>query len=265
MSGVETDFRCHYDAVGRGLPILCLAGFGCSNWIFADLAEGLADKAQSIMPDARGMGRSPRAEAPYSIAGLAADGLALMDRLGIERFAVMGISMGGFVAQSLCLSAPKRVRALLLLCSSGAGSGYVPLPELDERELAQWYNEDPEKIARANTRATTHPSFERDNPTAFEAVVRAKRMHRAPLDQLLLQQKAVLEFVREPMPLEHIDCPSLVLSGAADRFVAPENSRLLARQLPRARLCLFPESDHLFFLEKPGPVTAAILDFLEGL
>jgi len=253
-----------FDHGGQGPPVLCCPGFGCSNWIFADLARRLAGQATWIMPDPRGMGRSAPADRAYAIADLARDGLDLMDRLGYERFGLLGISMGGFVAESLVMAAPERVTALVLMCTTGPGPGFVPLPEVQEEMLRTWYAMDPATVVGANTDATVHPSLKQRDPERYHAIMAAKLRNRADLNQVLLQQKAVKAFLEKPLPLASIACPTLVLAGENDRFVAAENARILARTIPNAQLRLFPNTDHLFFLEEPELVAQAVGTFLEA-
>lgn len=171
MSSETQRFGGHYDVVGEGLPVLCLAGFGCSNWIFDYMAQALSAHVQMIMPDNRGMGRSPHADEPYTLDDLAADALGLMDDLGIQRFAVLGISMGGFVAQSLCLQAPQRVRGLMLLCATGPGDAFVPLPQISNEMLAESYTQPVVEMIRHNTEITTSPNFERRDPEMFMRIL----------------------------------------------------------------------------------------------
>lgn len=250
---------------GQGIPVLCLAGFGCSHWIFEELAEMLADVARMVMPDPRGMGRSPYAETPFTVDDMAADALAVMDRLGYERFALMGISMGGFVAEKIALKVPQRVQGAMLLCTSGPGPEFVPVPELDEAMLRSWYELPTETVVRANTDATVHPDLKDRDPGRYQAILHAKRNHRADLEQVLFQQQAVSAFLEKPLALTEITCPSLIMTGANDRLVDPDNSRRLGRLLPSARVVEIPKTDHLFFLEKPTAVCAEIRAFLEGL
>ena len=204
------DFTGHYDCLGSGPPILCFPGFGCANWIFKALATRLSDHATWVLPDPRGMGCSPMTAEPYSISDLAGDGLALMDQLGYERFAVMGISMGGCVAQSLVIAAPERVEALLLLCTTSPGPAFEPLPAVDEEILRAWYAGDPAEVVRANTDATVHPTLKQRAPERYREIRAAKLRYRASLEQLLLQQRAVKTFFELRLPLKTIACPTLI-------------------------------------------------------
>lgn len=265
MTVLPKRFRGAYITVGQGRPVLALAGLGCANWIFDEMTENLADCARFILPDNRGMGRSPRATGEYEVEDLARDALALMDDLGIRQFTLLGISMGGFIAQSLIQLAPERVNALILMCTTGPGSDFVPLPCLSDVLLEASYSVAPEKRVHISTESTTFPGLKQRDPGLFEKISAKKLRHMAELDQLKFQNTAATRFTEGNMDYSRFRCPSLILSGANDRFVAVENARILSRKIKGSGLAIFPETDHLFFLEKPEPVAAEIRDFLESL
>ena len=263
MTVTEKHFKGHYDQQGHGAPILCLAGFGCSNWIFEGLANKLQDSFCFIMPDNRGMGKSPKASEPYSIEDLAEDALQLMTDLGHEQFHVIGISMGGFLALALSLLEPQRVLRLILMCATAAGDDFVPLPEVSEEMLIRSYACDATTVIRLNTEMTTHGSLQQRDPEVFAQILHNKLLFRADRDQLLLQSRAVNRFLEKELALSQITAPCLLLSGDNDQVVDCRNSSILTRKLRDARVVLITETNHLFFLEKRDEVCAHILAFLE--
>ena len=121
---MATKFNGHFDLIGEGPPILCIPGFGNSNWVFNKLVKGQSRQFTFVLPDNRGMGRSPAAMQPYFMQDLAQDCINLMDDLGHEKFSVIGLSMGGFIAQLLTLMVPNRVNSLALLCSTSSGEDF---------------------------------------------------------------------------------------------------------------------------------------------
>ena len=256
----------HHRCIGEGPPLLVLNGLGCANWFFSEQAEILADLRRFVLVDNRGMGGSPHVSEPYAIEDLARDALWLMDTLGHEQFEVLGYSMGGFVAQALCLLEPHRVSALMLLCSTSSGPGYKPLPEVTGDMLAESYKMKPRVMIEANLRMTMHPNFIKRQPERFSEILDLRLENLADLDQLLLQNQASRAFIEGPTrPLHTLSCPTLVLAGAQDRFVPPENAAILARTIPGGRSALVDESDHLFFIEKPREVSTHLRRFLESL
>lgn len=113
-SWIDVDgLRLHIEQTGSGPPLFLLHGLGSGAWDWEYQVPELARHFRVIAPDFRGHGRS-EGRGPYRIATWAADTLAIADRLGIERFSMLGYSMGGAVAQQIALDAPRRVRRLAL-------------------------------------------------------------------------------------------------------------------------------------------------------
>ncbi|MEO5362381.1 MAG: alpha/beta hydrolase [Magnetococcus sp. DMHC-8] len=256
-------FTGHWQQTGTGIPVLGLSGFASGHWMLHDLLAPLGNQGCFILPDNRGMGLSPPASAPYSLADLADDGLQLVDELGHDRFAVIGLSMGGFVAQRLALAAPRRVRRLVLLCTASAGELFRPhFPLLTRQQVAEIYRLPPEERIRAALSPAFCPLLAERYPRVYEAVFRQRLAHPEQVDQVLYQYDAVAQFLASDIPLSAITCPTLVLAGDQDRLVPRINAELLAQQLPNAQLAIVPDTDHLFFLEKREEVSQMIARFL---
>ncbi len=259
---MHSTYKNHVVTVGEGFPLICLPGFGSANWVFAKMAEGLADTFTVVMPDNRGMGRSPPSTAPYSINDLALDALQVMDERGFERFGVIGLSMGGFIAQILTLTAPKRVAGLALLCTTSSGpefEGHFPL--MPEDQLRAIYTLDPLARARLALDASLVPFLQTRYQTIYDYLIQMRTTLPENPAEVFLQYSAVASFMKQPLPLERIRCPVLVLSGDKDILVPPENAHLLVKKIPGARLHFIPETDHLFFLEKAPDVADLLKAF----
>lgn len=134
MSSVEL----HYELVGPSdAPVLVLAGpLGSTLEIWDPQVEALADRFQLLRYDHRGHGRSPVPSGPYTIAELAGDVLALLDRLGIESASFCGLSLGGMVGIRLAAEAPDRLSSLVL-CSTTARFDDVS-PYLERAASVRW-------------------------------------------------------------------------------------------------------------------------------
>lgn len=264
MSRPSTCFKGTFQDVGTGPALLCLAGFGCDSWIFEAMIADLSADFRLIIPDNRGMGASPSVQDSYTIQDLAQDALDLLDDLELDHCHVLGISMGGFIAQALCLAAPNRVDRLMLFCTTSSHKDFVPVPIFSEADLEAGYATDPEQAALKSAAMTTHPRFQEENKEAFQWIISQKIRRRAALDQVKLQARAVSAFLEQKHPIEKITSPTLIMSGDADRFVDPRNSQRLAEILPNATVRLIPQTDHLFFLEKPNGVHDAIRTFLKN-
>lgn len=118
----------HYELTGPSdSPVLMLAGpLGSSVDIWQPLMDRLTERFQVLRYDHRGHGRSPAPGGPYTIAEIAGDAIALLDRLDIEQAAVCGLSMGGMVGICLAAYSPERVSSLVLCSTSAHYEDYGP-------------------------------------------------------------------------------------------------------------------------------------------
>ncbi len=133
-----------YELAGSGPRVLFCNGSGATLEGARPLLAAVARSVELLAFDQRGIGASGPAPAPYGMARLAADAQGLLDAVGWDTAAVVGVSFGGMVAQELAVTAPERVERLALLCTSpgGAGGSSYPLHELealppDERAAAR--------------------------------------------------------------------------------------------------------------------------------
>ena len=182
----------HYERRGNGAPLLLIQGMGANSthWGEPFLRE-LERDFELLLYDYRGVGRSGPLEGPLTVAGLAADALALLDALEVADAHVLGISMGGMVAQELALAAPERVRALMLGCTTCGGSqSKTTAPEIVQRLTAAALSRDRERMLRAGFEvdrlapprgragATTPPSWR--PRSSFRRAFRSCSPRRAP-------------------------------------------------------------------------------------
>jgi pimeloyl-ACP methyl ester carboxylesterase len=166
----------------------------------------------------------------------------------------MGISMGGFIAQELCKIATDRVKALSLMCTTSGNKDFIHPVPLTEEGLRQFASLDPQIAAEFATIGTTFPNFKLNNSIQFKKIVELRAIHRASLDEQLRQNKAAIKFLQMPFDLNVINCPTLAMCGANDRFVNPENINVFKKNIKKCQTVTIPESDHFFFMEKPTEV-----------
>ncbi|MBF0293844.1 MAG: alpha/beta hydrolase [Magnetococcales bacterium] len=258
-------FRGHWDSLGAGPPVLCISGFASANWMFRHCVAPLQGRYRFLLPDNRGMGLSPPATGPYDLEALADDLIDLMDDLGEERFDVIGLSMGGFVAQLLASRHARRVRRMVLMCTSANDPEFRPLfPVFSREQIAAVYSLRSEDRVNAALSETLCPWLFTRYPEAH-AYIRQLRLQFEPeAAQVLLQYDAVARFLASPpLDLAAFTLPVLVLTGDRDLVVPLPNATLLAARLPDAELRIIEETDHFFFLEKPAEVAERIGEFLD--
>ena len=183
------------------------------------------------------MRRDKRA-ASYTLAEMAADGVGLLDHLGIERAHLVGVSMGGMIAQTIAARRPERVLSLTSIMSS-TGSRWRGQPAL--RTYRQFLR--PVSTDRATYIAQTAALFDIIGSPGFD---RADEDLRSLLGAMYdrghdpgsvtRQLAAILASGDRTGELRHITAPTLVIHGTADKLVAPSGGRATARAIPGARL-----------------------------
>jgi poly(3-hydroxyalkanoate) depolymerase len=258
---VEVDgVRLRTSVRGSGPPLLLITGLGAS----LDLAEPFEReltrrRLQAISFDAPGVGQSTAYAWPRRMPGVAGTIEAMLDALGYDRIDVLGVSLGGVVAQQLARQAPHRVRRLVL-AATGPGLGGVPG---SPRVL----------LALATPRRYVNPDYyrrvagriygggARRDPDALLHGSVARFIERPTLRGYVGQLYAIGGWTSMPW-LHRLPQPTLVLAGDDDPIVPLVNARILARRIPGARLHVVSGGGHLFLLERPAEVARLVTDFL---
>jgi 3-oxoadipate enol-lactonase len=242
---------------GEGPPLLLIAGIPAVATDWLPLIEQLEHGRELIAYDNRGSGGSSVTPPPYTAAQLAADGVALLDHLGIERADVFGMSLGGMIAQELALGWPERVRRLVLGCTHACVAHAARMPRETGRAFALRTDDWGERM-----RALAPHAFARDVDAALlRAFIEKKTGDPQPPDGYQGQIAAALghdSYDRLPA----IAVPTLVLTGDDDRVIPAASSDVLAERIPGARLEVLRGAGHLFFVERPAETVRLLEDFL---
>jgi len=226
--------------------LLLLPGLLCDARLWRDQAAALAPLARPVVAD---LTQDSRIEA------MAARALAAVE----GRFALAGLSMGGYVAFEIMRRAPERVTRLALFDTSARAD----TPEQTRRRRGlialarqgQFRGVTPRLLPQL-----IHPS-RLDGPLAAEVMAMAERVGR---DAFLRQQEAIMHRPDSRPDLARITVPTLVAVGAEDRLTPPELAAEMAALIPGARLRLFADAGHLPPMETPEAVTAAMAEWLAG-
>ncbi len=242
----------HYERRGQGPPLLLIQGMGANgtHWGEPFLTE-LERDFELVLYDHRGIGRSGALQgAGVTVAGMAADALGLLDALEIAQAHVLGISMGGMVAQELALAAPERARTLILGATSCGGTQSRATPaEVVQRLTTVALSRDRELMLRTGFELVVSPRHAAD-PVHFAQFVAAAQQFPATLP-VLLAQKGAADGHDAYSRLRALRVPTLVIHGTADELLASINGDLVASLIPGARLELLEGVGHLFFWEQP--------------
>jgi pimeloyl-ACP methyl ester carboxylesterase len=249
-----------YDQRGEGEPLLLIMGMSGTHLSWGEeFVDLLARDFAVTVYDHRGVGRSSRAEAGYSIADLADDAAGLLGVLGLDTTHVLGISMGGMVAQELALRHPDRVRTLTLGCTYPGGEGSaLTSPDVGARLQQSWSSGDRELALRTAWEVNVSERFAGDDAqwTAFRQ--RALELPVA-LPVIMAQAQAVMGHDTSAR-LAGITAPTLVVHGTDDRMLGVANGRLIAERIPDARLEELDGVGHMFWIEQPDRSAQMVRD-----
>lgn len=254
----------YYEVHGQGQPLVLIMGLRRNlTWWYRQVPE-LSRHFRVIIFDNRGAGRSDQPDMQYSIKMLAADTAGLMEKLGLGSAHVLGVSMGGYIAQELALAHPEMVRGLVLGCTSCGGRRAVLMsPELRERFVA---NEGltPEQILRKDMGIYFSDRYIADHPEEIDEFIRLSMLHYQPAFAFFRQLNACLEHDTGDR-VGSITTPTLISSGDDDSLVPFSNSLILKELMPHAELRVFPGGRHCFFLEEAVAFNRMVIDFLGSL
>lgn len=221
----------------------------------AQLAD-LEQHFRVVRYDTRGHGGSPAPEGPYSIDDLADDLIALLDRLGIAKAHLVGLSLGGMTVMRVAIRNPERVQRLALLCT---GAQLSPASAWTDR-AAIVRAQGGAAVAAAVVQRWFTPAFLDANPdvrSAHEQMIAA-----TPAEGYAGCCEAIAELdLREQ--LSAISAPTLAIAGADDPATPPAKLAEIVARIPGARLLTVPQAAHLANAEQPEIITPALIEHLE--
>lgn len=241
----------------KGSPFVVLSNsLGSTHRMWDAQIDALNERFRVVRYDTRGHGDSPVPEGPYSIDDLTDDLVALLDRLGIERAHLVGLSLGGMTAMHLAARHPERVDRLALLCTAA----YFPPAQswtdraalvrdsgtaaVAESVVARWFTEQ---------HLLDHP----DTAARYQAMVAA-----TPAEGYAGCCEAIAKLdLRDE--LSSITAPTLAIAGRDDPATPPVRLEEIVTAVPDARLRVVHHAAHLANAEQPGIITPALIEHLE--
>jgi pimeloyl-ACP methyl ester carboxylesterase len=257
------DINLHHDVRGAGEPLLMIMGLGASSaaWDPEMLAQ-LGRTFQVITFDNRGTGQSDKPDVPYSIEMLADDAAGVLDHLRIERAHIFGVSMGGMIAQEFALRHARRVKALVLGCTTAGGEHSVPPPPESLAILtAPREGVAPDEIIRRGWPLGYTAGYIEKNRAKLEAAIARLLEHPTPPFAFQRQLEGTYT-LRTWERLPSIKAPTLVITGGADVLIPAKNSELLAARIPGAKLHIIPNVGHAFMNQAPDEFERVFVPFL---
>jgi len=246
------------DTGGDGPPVVLAHGFLMDRTMFAPQVAALRDDYRVITWDGRGFGDTVHDGNPFTYWDLAADCVALLDHLGIERAAVGGMSQGGFISLRVALLAPERVRALILL-DTQAGTEDAEVIPLYQGMIDAWVANGPtdELTAATADLILGEPGLNAEWAAKWKA---------RPQEALALPGQTLLTRDDVTGRLGEIAAPALVVHGTADVSITMDKAEALAAGLPGSgEVVRIEGGTHAAGLTHPQPVNEAIVAFVGAL
>ena len=259
------DVRLRVRVRGTGDPLLLITGIGASLELAQPFENELVARGFEVISfDAPGVGQSTGYRRPRRMPGIARTIERLLDQLDRPRVDVLGVSLGGIIAQQLAHQAPDRVRRLVL-CATGPGVfglGGVPgSPKVVLEMATPRRYRSPDHYRRVA--GMIYGGTARQDPDALLHHSVARFTEPPSLGGYLGQLYALAFWTGLPW-LHRLTQPTLVISGDDDPIVPAVNGRILAKCIPDARLHIVPGGGHLFILERPAEIAGLVTDFLRS-
>ncbi len=240
-----------YERSGSGSPLLLIMGMSGTALHWGEpFLEPLRREFDVIAYDHRGVGASSRLDGPVTIVEMAEDAAGLLDALGLGSAHVMGISMGGMIAQELALAHPGLVRTLTLGCTYCGGEGSsLTEPEVMQPLVEAMLSGDRERALRAGFEVNVSAEMAKDDELYGRYVaIAAQRAVAVPVVMAQLQA-CVAHDTNARLPA--LTMPTLIVHGTDDQLLPVGNGRLIASRIPGSSLEILDGVGHLFFWEQP--------------
>ncbi len=257
------DVNLYYEIHGTGEPLLFIEGLGYSTWMWFKQVEYFSQHFKVIIFDNRGVGDSDKPDVPYSIEMMADDAVGLMKKLKIQRAHVLGISMGGIIAQELALKYPQIINKLVLGCTSFGGPNSIPMPPETIKASTPIKGISPEEQLRLAMAPAFGPGYMDANTEEIEQIIKMRMEKLTPSYAWLHQFSAAAAFNAEER-ISSIKSPTLILSGDQDNVLPVENSYFIHKKILNSRLEIFPGAGHLFFIEEALKFNKLVHRYLLG-
>jgi pimeloyl-ACP methyl ester carboxylesterase len=250
----------YYVEAGQGEPLVLVMGLGADHLAWGFQFPVFAERYRVIAFDNRGAGQTEAPDHPYTTRMMADDTAGLMDAVGIERAHVLGVSMGGMIAQELALNHADRVRSLQLHCTLGRPDGYLraqlDVGRIQRRTLTL------EHAMRAGHLWLFAPATYDERPEFVEMILENALANPFPMSLTGFERQCDAVQTHDALDrVAAIRCPTLVSVADQDILVPPRFSRALADRIPGAAFRLIEGAGHGYFWERPDVFNAMCLGF----
>ncbi len=251
--------KLHYETHGEGGHwVTLINGHTRSSTDFKMMARILVDSGlfTVLLLDNRGAGRS-EATGSFSINDMCHDVHQLWDYLRINKSSLLGISMGGFIAQGLAITVPDRIKKLILV-STSSEEGFI------RPTGGAWAVEG--NLLEEKMRSYFAPGFVDRNPLLFSTMINQIRqaIESGKFKKNSDLQRQAMHGASWTDRLGEIKCPTLIVHGELDQVVDLKGAELLAERIQKSKIHLIPNAGHLLLAESPKELYRVVLEFLSA-
>jgi len=253
------DINIYYEIHGEGEPLVFINGAGATTRGWEWAIPVFSPEFRMVLFDTRGAGQSDKPDIPYTMEMMADDVAGLLDAIGTDGAHIIGVSMGGMIAQHFALRYSNRVRSLILGCTS-CGGPHTTMNSAEVVRLWDMYRLQKltlEEMIMESLRLAFTQEFLDENLARIQQGTTG--MMERPPNMMRYIEAMTDHDTYESLP--EIKAPTLVIAGDADRLIPAENSRLLSSRIPGAELVIFKNTGHAF-AEAGGEFVRVMLDFL---
>ncbi len=270
----------YYEVHGSGEPLLLIEGLGYSSWMWYKQVPVLSKTHKVVIFDNRGAGNTDKPDSEYTIELMARDAAGLLKEIGIESAHVLGVSLGGYVAQELAISEPDMVRDLVLVSTnSGPGKlvtgkspflngflklwGFLPTAfDASRGPIRLEYAMSGEERMRYGLSLALSEEYFKNNSDEIDRIMEWRLENPQPEYAWRRQLLAGIGYDSSPRAGD-IKSRTLLINGAQDRIVSPESALKLSKRIPDSTLVVLEGAGHLLFIERSEEFNSHVLGFLK--
>ncbi len=246
----------HYEVYGVGIPIIMIEGLGYSTWMW-EYQKKLSSKIKVILYDNRGVGQSDKPIEPYTMDNFTDDLKYLTEFHGFDKFFLLGVSMGGMIAQAFTLRFPDKVLGLVLTSTNFGVKSIMP-----DKEILDILSSIPKDASLEERMKPAFSKYTLDNNIGlFNEILNLRKTKNQNVMQL--QQLSAVSSFDSRAELNRVNNPTLIIAGLDDIIVPPKNSEILHQLIRNSRLIMFRNSGHLLNIERHSYYNKEIIKFIK--
>jgi 3-oxoadipate enol-lactonase len=252
----------YYEIHGKGEPLVLIAGYGSNSKSWFCQTPILSREYRVIIFDNRGAGRSDKPDYPYTMEMMADDVAGLLNAIGVKNAHILGISMGGAIAQEFAIRYPEKTLSLILGCTSCGGTHSKATDPTVRATLLSMGQLTPEESAKVLLPIVYTEEFIVSHKDIIAEQMKERFEYPTPAHGYANQAQAVMGHDTYDR-LPQIKAPTLVIAGSADKLGHVENAEMMSSRIPNAELVILEKMGHGFCVEAAEKTNSIILDFLK--